>query len=253
MIVFAFLRVDEWSETFGNWKMRVKEAVDLATAKRKLKDRKRSRPSESSSRSNSDRDYYPEESKFPRQASFQPHPCPPRPLKEIFKSEPDWQPLDNRNNMIVPKQEPLSSYSYSNDQSNSNQVLPQSTMSNSAVKQEHLPYQEQGIDLDLVRVMQNGRDILNYVQSKAGLYAERVDNKNGDCRRLLSSLVKKGSLEGKFVPCPFFNKDNSCDNPPVHLGTDFTNQIHACALCFFTLDGMINLHQLCNCPLLSHF
>ena len=63
-----------------------------------------------------------------------------------------------------------------------------------------------------------------------------------------------GSIVGgciRYVPCGHYNKDNSCDLPFVHNDEKSEKRIHACALCYFVMGGMINVHRLIQCPLLA--
>ena len=55
-----------------------------------------------------------------------------------------------------------------------------------------------------------------------------------------------------YNPCGRFNKDNSCDLSFVHSNDKNENIIHSCALCYFALSGLINIHRLPKCPLLSY-
>ena len=66
--------------------------------------------------------------------------------------------------------------------------------------------------------------------------------------KLVNALIEDRT---GYVPCGHFNKDNSCDLPFVHLNEKNENMIHSCALCYFVLSGLINVHLLKKCPLLS--
>ena len=66
--------------------------------------------------------------------------------------------------------------------------------------------------------------------------------------QLVNDLIEDRT---KYLPCGQFNKDNSCDLPFVHLNEKNENVIHSCALCYFVLSGLINVHLLRKCPLLS--
>ena len=55
-----------------------------------------------------------------------------------------------------------------------------------------------------------------------------------------------------YVPCGQYNKDNSCALPFVHQNDKGENMIHCCALCYFVLSGLINIHLLRKCPLLDY-
>ena len=66
--------------------------------------------------------------------------------------------------------------------------------------------------------------------------------------QLVNDLIEDRT---KYIPCGQFNKDNSCDLPFVHLNEKNENMIHSCALCYFVLSGLINVHLLRKCPLLS--
>ena len=66
--------------------------------------------------------------------------------------------------------------------------------------------------------------------------------------QLVNDLIEDRT---KYLPCGQFNKDNSCDLPFVHLNEKNENMIHSCALCYFVLSGLINVHLLRKCPLLS--
>lgn len=52
-----------------------------------------------------------------------------------------------------------------------------------------------------------------------------------------------------YIPCSQFNQTNTCSSQDfVHS----ENRIHSCALCFYSLNGLINIHYLSKCPLLSY-
>ena len=58
--------------------------------------------------------------------------------------------------------------------------------------------------------------------------------------------------EQDLKPCVFFNRDNSCDKPFIHNETEDTSNIHSCALCYYTLSGLVNVHTISKCPLLCY-
>ena len=69
-----------------------------------------------------------------------------------------------------------------------------------------------------------------------------------DGRQFIGSIVG-GCI--RFIPCGHYNKDNSCDLEFVHNDQNDEKRIHACALCYYVLGGMINVHRLIQCPILA--
>ncbi len=209
----------EWKDRFSRWTENLEQAVELASTKQNIRNQK-------------------------RQHEFGGHQDFPQPKSARYEDYPSYS-NDRRMSM--------------NDSMNSGFPMPMPGPDMNMIQQQQQQSQPQGpnnvgspLDICVIAVMSNGDDILNYVKSKAKYYANALDQRNPDGRKLVDMLVNCGKEEVMMVPCPLFNKDNSCDNPPVHLDRNYTNRIHACALCFFTLDGMTNFHRLTHCPLLSY-
>ena len=116
-----------------------------------------------------------------------------------------------------------------------------------AVKTPYLP--PRGIDFNALIRMEPDIEMMAYVQAKASLYATATEAKYPDGRMFVGSLVG-GCV--RYVPCGAFNKDNSCSMAFVHPDQHGEQRIHSCLLCYFALCGMINLHRLSQCPLLSY-
>ena len=75
------------------------------------------------------------------------------------------------------------------------------------------------------------------------------------CRRQPSTREFIGNIVGdsiSHVPCGLYNQNDSCDMPLTHFGKNGEKRIHACALCYFTLRGMISLHRQNHCHLLQY-
>ena len=106
-----------------------------------------------------------------------------------------------------------------------------------------------GLDFSALVAMEPETEMMAYVQAKANEYAQATDTKYPDGRVFVGSLVG-GCV--RYVPCGSFNKDNSCPMSFVHPDLNGEQRIHSCALCYFALCGMINLHRLSQCPLLSY-
>ena len=79
-------------------------------------------------------------------------------------------------------------------------------------------------------------------------------------RRIFGRLVKTvipdpiNSVGKILVPCDLYNRDNSCKFPADaigHLDAKHVQRVHSCTICYFTLEGMINLHPQTECPLLA--
>jgi len=94
----------------------------------------------------------------------------------------------------------------------------------------------------------DANDLMTYIQEKSQHYSEKVDKMYPDGRSFIGSIVG-GCI--RYVPCGSYNKDNSCTLPFVHNDEKGEKRIHACALCYFVMGGMINVHRLIQCPLLA--
>ena len=101
-----------------------------------------------------------------------------------------------------------------------------------------------GVNFNLIVRMEPQIELISYIQTIAPYYARLMENKNYEAKIMIEDL-SSGS-EG-FTPCGYFNKDNSCQTKFLH--PDGT--IHICALCYYSLGGMMNVHRLSQCPLLN--
>ena len=69
---------------------------------------------------------------------------------------------------------------------------------------------------------------------------------------LLAGMVTKHNFPQEVTfRTGHYNKNNSCVLPFVHNDDNEEKRIHACALCYFVMGGMINVHRLIQCPLLA--
>ena len=67
-------------------------------------------------------------------------------------------------------------------------------------------------------------------------------------QRLTETIVYN---QNGFTPCGLYNKNNSCTKAFVHKDAYHGRVIHSCLLCHFVLSGLVNIHIMSNCPLLS--
>ncbi len=136
---------------------------------------------------------------------------------------------------------------------------------------------EHRIDLQFITCLSGGDDVLRYIENRSKYYAMAVDQRyasyfanvlrdkkvnvlyvgcifrSTDGRSLLSSVIKSGnSEERKLRPCGHFNKNDTCSQPPIHVDSNYAMCIHSCALCYYALHGLINMHSVAYCPLLQY-
>jgi len=104
------------------------------------------------------------------------------------------------------------------------------------------------IDFKLLLSLDANTDMMEYIQGISQCYTESLDKKYPDGRQFIGSIVG-GCI--RFIPCGHYNKDNSCDLEFVHNDQNDEKRIHACALCYYVLGGMINVHRLIQCPILA--
>jgi hypothetical protein len=104
------------------------------------------------------------------------------------------------------------------------------------------------IDFDKVLSLDPDTKLLSYIKALAHGYKDAISSSAPNGIKLVNELIEDRT---GYVPCGHFNKDNSCDLPFVHLNEKNENMIHSCALCYFVLSGLINVHLLKKCPLLS--
>jgi len=97
------------------------------------------------------------------------------------------------------------------------------------------------IDFKLLLSLDANTDMMEYIQGISQSYTESLDKKYPDGRQFIGSIVG-GCI--RFIPCGHYNKDNSCDLEFVHNDQNDEKRIHACALCYYVLGGMINVHRL---------
>ena len=104
------------------------------------------------------------------------------------------------------------------------------------------------IDFKLIKSLDANTDMMEYIQGISQCYKKSLDKRLPDGRQFIGSIVG-GCV--RFIPCGHYNKDNSCDLKFVHNDQNDEKIIHACALCYFVLGGMINVHRLIQCPILA--
>jgi len=107
---------------------------------------------------------------------------------------------------------------------------------------------KESIDFDKVSSLDPDTELLSYIKVVAHGYKDAISSSAPNGIQLVNDLIEDRT---KYLPCGQFNKDNSCDLPFVHLNEKNENMIHSCALCYFVLSGLINVHLLRKCPLLS--
>jgi len=114
-----------------------------------------------------------------------------------------------------------------------------------------------GVDLEVASRMPP-KEMLRYVNKCSHVYAQELDRRFPDVRKVMGRLVRtcvrdaKGGTEpGTYVPCDLYNQDDSCYEELVHYDSTSNRRIHSCTICYFSLGGMINLHRQTQCPLLS--
>ena len=126
------------------------------------------------------------------------------------------------------------------------------SISNMATPWPPLPTKERGIDLQFAAT-QPPLEMLRYVQKCCHDYANELDKRYPDVRKVMGRLVKTNS---DLVPCDVYNQSGTCnrvrgDGQIVHPDENGSRRIHSCSMCYFSMGGMINLHHQNQCPLLD--
>jgi len=105
-----------------------------------------------------------------------------------------------------------------------------------------------GLDVDIISRLDPNKELFDYVKEKSMAYICAVSVKSPNGQRLTETIVYN---QNGFTPCGLYNKNNSCTKAFVHKDAYHGRVIHSCLLCHFVLSGLVNIHIMSNCPLLS--